>query len=208
MAQNAEMLLFEIDENQYEKCNFDQKGELQSYQKLKVGSISQRNDIYRLPVELFSYNAEGELQDTTKTIYTCNPNEQNIFVNIFPYSDYGKGGEIKVKSEDSNSFYPVDPDAGWQMGPIHFEMKINKGIVGFLGGKSKIKMYDRHVVPNDTLAAGRYEIDSKVELSVYVMGIKVKGLDYRVSEIVDKERGLVYQKFMAGDGSYFVIRLL
>lgn len=207
-AQQAEMLLFEIAGNRYERQNFDKTGKLKSMQVLNVGSIIKEKDNYRLPVEIISYDNNGKIKDTTRTIYTCNPDEKRIFVNIFPYSDYGSGGEIKVKAEDSNSFYPVDPDTGWGMNPIHFEMRINEGFLGFLGGKSKIKMYNRHIVANDTLAADQYEMNSKVELGVYVMGIKVSGLEYQVSEIVDKKRGLIYQKFRAGDGSYFVIKMI
>lgn len=207
-SQNKRMLLFEIDGNRYKRQNYDENGKLESFQILNVGSIQKHKNDYQLPVEIISFNQDKQPQDTTKTIYKCNPDEQRIFVNIFPYSDYGKGGEIKVKPEDTNSFYPVNPTSGWKMGPIHFEMKINKGIVGFLGGKSKIKMYDRHVLANDTLTASQYEIDSKVELGVYVMGIKVKSLDYRVMEIIDHDKGIIRQRFTAEDGSYFVIKLI
>ena len=74
-AQSSQMLLFEIDGNRYEKRNFNKQGELQSFQKLLVGSIEETGDIYKLPVELYLYNVEGELQDSTKTIYTCRPEE-------------------------------------------------------------------------------------------------------------------------------------
>jgi hypothetical protein len=60
-AQQAQkMLLFEIDGNRYEKRNFNQQGELQSVQKLIIGSIEEKENIYQLPVELYSYNAKGE----------------------------------------------------------------------------------------------------------------------------------------------------
>jgi hypothetical protein len=207
-AQNTQMLLFEIDGNQYKKSNYNKEGELQSYQKLIVGSIEKQADTYQLPVELYSYNAEGELQDSTKTIYTCKPDEQRVLLNVFPFTDYGKGSEIKVDLLDTKTFYPVAPEPGWEMESIEFALKIDKGLVGFLGGKSKIKMYDRHVVPNDTLQSGQYEINSNVDLGVYVLGIKVKGFGYKVLEIVDKDRGIIQQKFTSEDGSYFVIRLI
>lgn len=206
--QSRQMFLFEIDNNQYQKCNYNKQGELESFQKLLVGSIEENGDTYRLPVELYSYNAEGELQDSTKTIYICKPDEQKVLLNIFPYTNYAKGSEIKVNLLDTNAFYPATPEPGWEMGPIEFALNIDKGLAGFLGGKSKIKMYDRRVVPNDTLQTGQYEIHSKVALGVYVLGIKMKGYAYRVIEIVDKDRGIIRQKFTSKDGSYFVIRLI
>ncbi|MFU8862128.1 MAG: hypothetical protein ACNA8K_17105 [Cyclonatronaceae bacterium] len=65
--------MIEIDGNRYKKCNYNNKGELESYEKFIIGSIEQQSDLYRLPVDLYSYNAEGELQDSTRTLYTCRP---------------------------------------------------------------------------------------------------------------------------------------
>ncbi|WP_148898652.1 hypothetical protein [Fodinibius salinus] len=203
------MLLFEIDSNQYKKCNYNKQGELQSFQKLLVGSIEEEADNYRLPVELYSYSAQGELQDSTKTIYTCQPEEQKVLLNIFPFTDYGKGSQIKVNVEDEKAFYPVNPETDWEMKPIEFSLNIDKGLVGFLGGNSKITMYDRRVVANDTLQIGQYQINSAVDLGVYVLGIKIKGFGYHVVEIINKNQGIIWQKFTSeDDGSYFVISLL
>ena len=207
--QSEEMLLFEIDDNKYKKCNYNKEGELESFQKLLVGSIEENDDTYRLPVELYSYNAEGELQDSTKTLYTCRPDEQQVLLNVFPFTDYGKGSEIKVNLLDTKTFYPVSPEPGWEMKPIEFALNIDKGLVGFLGGKSKITIFDRRVVSNDTLQAGQYQINSEVDIGVYVLGIKMKGFGYRVIEIIDKDRGIIWQKFTSeDDDSYFVIRLI
>ncbi|SHG37079.1 hypothetical protein SAMN05443144_12621 [Fodinibius roseus] len=207
--QSEEMLLFEIDDNEYKKCNYNKEGELESFQKLLVGSIEENDETYRLPVELYSYNAEGELQDSTKTLYTCRPDEQQVLLNVFPFTDYGKGSEIKVNLLDTKTFYPVSPEPGWEMKPIEFALNIDKGLVGFLGGKSKITIFDRRVVSNDTLQAGQYQINSEVDIGVYVLGIKMKGFGYRVFEIIERNRGIIWQKFTSkDDGSYFVIRLI
>ncbi|WP_020404869.1 hypothetical protein [Gracilimonas tropica] len=207
--QSTEMLLFEIDGNRYQKCNYNKDGQVQSSEKFMVGSIDQQTDIYRLPVKLYSYNAEGELQDSTKTIYTCKPDEQQVLLNVFPFTDYGKGSEIKVNVKDEKAFYPVNPKTDWKMKPIEFSLKIDKGLVGFLGGNSKITIYDRQVVINDTLQTGQHQINSSVDLGVYVLGVKVKGFRYRVMEIIEKNKGIIWQKFISEeDGSYFVIRLI
>jgi hypothetical protein len=164
---------------------------------------------YRLPVEIYSYNAEGQLKDSTRTIYTCRPEEQSVLLNVFPFTDYGKGSQIKVNVNDEKAFYPVNPETDWEMKSIEFALNIDKGLVGFLGGKSKITIKDRKVVSNDTLQAGQYQINSEVDLGVYVLGIKMKGFGYRVVEIIEMNRGIIWQKFTSkDDGSYFVIRLI
>jgi hypothetical protein len=59
------------------------------------------------------------------------------------------------------------------------------------------------------LQTGQYQINSSVNIGVYVWGIKVKGFGYRVIEIIDGKRGIVWQKFTSeDDSSYFVIRLI
>lgn len=207
--QSRQMLLFEIDGNQYKKNNYNEKGELESYEKFIVGSIEQQSDLYRLPVELYSYNSEGEIQDSTKTLYTCRPGEKQVLLNVFSFTDYGKGSEIKVNLLDTKTFYPVSPEPGWEMESIEFALNIDKGLVGFLGGKSKITIKDRGVVSNDTLQTGQYQINSEVDISVYVLGIKMKGFGYRVIEMIDPKQGIIWQKFTSkDDSSYFVIRLI
>lgn len=207
--QTGEMLLFEIDSNRYEKRSFNQQDQLQSIQKLTVGSIEQTEDIYRLSLELYLYDEKGQLQDSSITIYSCRPDEQQVLLNIFPFSNYGNGSKIKVKLLDTNTFYPTAPEPGWEMEPIEFALNIDKGLAGFLGGKSKINIYDRRVVSNDTLQAGQYEINSNVDMSVYVLGVKVKGLSFQVVEIIDDDKGIIWQKFTRkDDDSYFVIRLI
>jgi hypothetical protein len=95
------------------------------------------------------------------------------------------------------------------MDTFEYSLKIDKGLVGILGGNSKISIYERQVVSNDTLQAGQYQINSNVDLNVYVLGIKVKGFRFSVIEIIDSEKGIVWQKFTnSSDGSYFIIRMI
>lgn len=204
--ENERMLLYEVEGNEYVKKDFSRDSSMTGKQVLKVGAVEKENNLLKMPVQLYSYDEKGELTDSTKTVYLCDPDERRVLVNLFPYSDYTTESEIKVNLLDTNAFYPVDPDANWEMESIEFEMNIDKGVIGFLGGKSRIKMYNRQVVPNDTLEADQYEINSQVELGVYALGIKMKGLNYQVTEVIDRNKGLIYQKFTSEDGSYFIIR--
>ncbi len=208
IAQDNTMLLFEIDGNNYESRSYSRQGNLNSFKKFFVGLIEKKEDFYKLPVDVFSYNSEGLLQDSVRTTYICKPGEQNVFINIFPFSDYKNENEIKVRLLDTNSFYPTKPEIGWEIKPIEFALNIDKGVVGFLGGKSKIRIFDRRIVQNDTLQVGEYEINSTVEFGVYVLGIKVKGLTYKAIEIIDPIKGIIYQKFTSSDGSFLTNRLL
>jgi len=206
--ESRKMLIFEIDHNQYRKCNYNEKGKLESFQKLNIGAIDQKSEVYRLPVTIYNFTVNGELKDSTNTIYTCNPDEQKILVNILPYTDYSDNNVVNVDPQGTNAIYPVNPETGWKMNDLKFEMKIDKGVIGFLGGKSRIEMKHRRVVPNDTVQTGQYEIDSIVNIRIYVLGIKMKTLNYTVIEIIDPDDGIIHQMFTSDEGSYFVIDLI
>lgn len=207
--QPKQMLVFEINGNHYKKRNYNKEGKLQSMQELVVGSLQKKTNSYRLPVELYSYNAKGQLQDSSKTTYSCEPDDRQVLLNAFSFTDHAKGREIKVNLKDTNALYPNNPGPDWQMKPVKFGLDIDNGLVGFLGGKSRITMKARQIAANDTLKTGQYQINTMVDIGVYVLGINVKSFEYRVAEIVDKDRGIVWQKFTSeDDGSYFVISLI
>lgn len=210
MAQNNNrMLIHEIEGNRYVKTDYSPEGKQTGKQVLKVETIEKQNDRLRMPVKLYSYNKKGNLEDSTKTIYTCNPDERRILVNLLSFSDYGKGSEIKINLNGTNAFYPVTPEPGWEMESINFQMNIDKGLVGFLGGKSKVNIHNRRIVSNDTLQTKQYQINSEVNFRIYVIGIRMKEFGYRIIEIIDKEEGIIWQKFTSeDDDSYFMIRLL
>lgn len=205
---NREMLLFEVNGNEYAKRNYSQEGKLKGWQKMHVGTLQKAKDAYQLPVKIYSYSADSTLQDSTKTMYVCDPDDRKVLLNILPFTDHTDQSTIKVKLLDTNAIYPVNPKTGWTMESIRFKLDLDSGIIGFFGGDSRIKMFNRQVVTNDTLDATRYQINSDVSIGAYVMGIQVKSIRFDVKEIVHAEARIVWQRFDQEGEGYFIINLV
>lgn len=53
------------------------------------------------------------------------------------------------------------------------------------------------------------DVGIETNFRLYVMGIRMKEFGYRVTEIIDKKQGIIWQKFNSNaDDNYFIIRLL
>ena len=204
-TQDAQLPIYQIDESRYEMRNYDEDGKLQFYQIFNTGSVSENDNMYHLPIEMYSYDEEGELQDSTKAIYYSHPGDTVLVFFVHPFNDYSEGTEIKVDLKDTSAIYPVDSDTSWQMEAIEFEMVIDKGLSSFLGGKSEVKISNRHIAPNDTLRDGQFQINSRIDLKLYVLNVKIMEYYYNVTEFVDRQRGVFRQKFKSGDGSFFTV---
>lgn len=205
-AQDHRLPIYQVDESRYEMRNYDESGKLQFYQIFNTGSVSEKDEMYHLPIEMFSYNKEGEIQDSTKAIYYSKPGERALVFFVYPFTDYSEGTEIKVDLRESSTIYPAEPDTGWQSSPVEFNMFIDKGLTSFLGGESEVRISNRHIVANDTLDNEKYQLNSRIDLQLSLLDVNVKEFYYNVTEIIDKEKGVIRQEFRADDGSYFIVR--
>lgn len=75
-----------------------------------------------MPLELYSYNKNGRQTDSTRTVFSCNPDQKTILLNIFPFTDYGLGSEIKVEVQGTNELYSVNPEPGQTIESLRFEI--------------------------------------------------------------------------------------
>lgn len=205
-AQDHRLPIFQVDESRYEMRNYDEAGELQFYQVFDTGLVSENDDMYHLPIEMYSYNEKGELQDSTKAIYYSQPGDKVLVFFVYPFTDYSEGTEIKVDLKETSAIYPAEPDTGWQMSPVEFKMFIDTGLTSFLGGESEVRISNRHIAVNDTLNSGEYQVNSRIDLQLSLLDVKVTEFYYNVTEIVDRKKGVIRQEFRADDGSYFIVR--
>jgi len=88
-----------------------------------------------------------------------------------------------------------------QTDDVEMEMKFNSGLLGFFGSKNKIKIYDRTLESDENWR----KIISKLKVKAYLLGIRIKQLDYAVTEKLNNQGLLSFQKFTEEDGSYFTM---
>jgi len=81
------------------------------------------------------------------------------------------------------------------------ELNFESGLLNFLGTKSNIKIYDRELKSNKN----EQIITSKLNIKAYMFGIRIKQLNYIITEELDDNGSLTFQKFTETDGSYFTM---
>ena len=82
---------------------------------------------------------------------------------------------------------------------IELEMSFDSGLLNFFGSKSTIKIYDRKFNNSEN------NINSKINIKAYALGIRIKQLNYTVNEKLNAQGLLTFQKFTEEDNSYFTM---
>ena len=81
------------------------------------------------------------------------------------------------------------------------DISFDSGLMNFFGSKSTIKIYDRKKEINNRSLS----IKSKISIKAYAFGIRIKQLNYLLTEKLNSNGLLTYQKFIENDGSYFTM---
>jgi hypothetical protein len=118
-------------------------------------------------------------------------------VMAFPFSNpKSKETEINTTSEKFKELYDLE-----NLEDIELQMSFDSGLLNFFGSKSTLKIYNRDLVvqPNNNI------IKSKVNIKAYALGIRIKQLNYTVTEKLNKNGLLTFQKFTEEDNSYFTM---
>ena len=202
---NKQMLIFQIEGNNYIKKNYDKKGELINSQTFVVGKIRKNKELYIMSLKTYLYNNKGEFEDSTSTKYICKPTDNKVLMNIFPFGNFSSNKTVKV-ALSYGDLYPENIVEGGKLDQVIFSAFIEGGTAGAFGSSTKINIFDRQIVKvNDN--QGIYHITSKIEIKAYLYGIKIGTISYLVEEIISKQKGILEQTFKKNTGEYFTIKL-
>lgn len=193
----TKMLIEQISGRTVVRENFDKDGTLLNKQSFKAGEIIKKDGYYKIEVatELFD-NKKINIEKYT-TIYQCKPDETSIMVMAFPFTKpNSKETEINSSTTNFTELY----DLG-SLKDIELEMSFNYGLLNFFGSKSLIKIYNRQLKTNKA----NMQIESKINIKAYAIGIRIKQLNYTVIEQLNNNNLLMFQKFTETDGSYFTM---
>ena len=184
-----------------ERENFDENNKLIDKQSFKVGKIVKNNNYYSIKIHTKTFDNREKLIEEFTINYKCKPEESSLMLMIIPFTKSKANQKTMViaKSSDFKKLYDLD-----NLRDIEVELKLESGLLKALGSKSKIKIYDRVIV----LKGKEKIIESKVNLKVYALGIRVKYLKYKIIEKFTQEETLFFQKFVMNNGSYFTVTYL
>jgi len=194
------MFIEQIAQKRIVRENFDQNGDLQSKQIFLTGELEQEGKTYRIKVIIELYDESGRLTEKYTTTYQCNPNEFDVLLNVFPFADPRDAKiTVDVTSKDFKQLYDLQRSP--ELRDIHLKMSIESGILSFFGSKSLITIKDR----DKRTENGNLVIRSKAVIEAYMMGLKIKTINYSVEEYLTENFVLQRQKFIQDDGTYFTM---
>ena len=197
MNSQTEMLIGQISGRVLVRKNFDDKGAFLNKQTFVARKTIKMNGYYEIEVITELFDKDKKATDKYTTTYRCKPDEASIMVMVFPFSNpKSKETEINTISKNFKELYDLE-----NLEDIELEMSFDSGLLNFFGSKSSIIIYDRELLvqPNNNI------IKSKFNIKAYALGIRIKQLNYTVTEKLNENDLLTFQKFTEADGSYFTI---
>lgn len=199
-GQRSGMFIEQIGGKKIVRVNFDKTDQILNQQTFLIGELKKEGGTYKLDVVTELYNKNGQLNEKYTTTYQCNPNEFDMLLNVFPFTDPNDEKiKVEVTSEDFKQIY--DLQSTEKLKDIHLKMSIESGLLNFFGSKSLITIKNR----NRKIENGKINISSKAVIEAYMMGIKVKTLNYTIEEYLTEDYVLQRQDFRADDGAYFTM---
>ena len=195
MNGQTEMLIGQISGRTVARENFDEDSVLLNKQTFEAGEIMEKDGYYQIEVVTELFDSENTSIEKYTTTYRCKPAEASVMVMAFPFAKpKSKETEINTTSKNFKELYDLD-----NLEDIELEMSFDSGLLNFFGSKSTIKIYDRKFNNSEN------NINSKINIKAYALGIRIKQLNYTVNEKLNAQGLLTFQKFTEEDNSYFTM---
>lgn len=195
-AQN-DMLIEQIAGKTVLRENFDKDGELVGKQIFRIGAIEKSSDSYSVELTTELYNKDDSIVEKYRTSYRCKPGQSSVVVMVFPlFAPKSKKIGIKTQSPNYKDIYDLE-----NLKDIHLKLSFDSGILNFFGSKNNIKIFNRKMATDSKIKT----LNSQVDIEAYLLGIKVKTIRYKVTELFDNNSDLISQEFRSKDGSYFTM---
>lgn len=197
VSAQTDMLIGQISGRSIVRENFDDEGAFLNKQTFEAGKIIEKDGFYEIEVITELFDKDKKSTDKYTTTYRCKPDEASIMVMAIPFADTkSKETEINTVSENFRELYDLK-----NLEDVEIEMSFDSGLLNFFGSNSNIKIFDRVLESNGN---GK-TVTSKINIKAYIIGIRIKQLDYVASEKLMSENLLSFQQFTEEDGSYFTM---
>lgn len=196
-AQNKEMFIQQVSGRTIIRENFENGGKLTGKQVFIAGNTEQRDGGFLVNISTKIYDEAEKLQSTYTTTYRCKPEESNVLLSVFTLSPKKRKISVSVKSGDFKKLY----DLNYLLRSLSLTMYIESGILNFLGSKNNIDMTNRSITKENS----RWKITEKLTIKAYLLGVRIKTINYNVTEYLSGGGLLEKQIFKQSNGDYFTI---
>ncbi len=197
------MLMYQIENKQFKKTNFDKNHKVIDYQYIKVGNIVQNNNVFSLEINMKKFDEKGNLKKEETSKYSCNTKEGGVFMGIIPFINKpSKKIDINVLSK--KSLYPNNLQEINSLDDYRIIATYKTGFLGVTAITDMNYINRKIKKTNDNT----YTILGEIDLKINVGGVNISNISYKSEEKIDTSKGIVFQKFVENSGSYFTIQLI
>ena len=204
--EGKEMLILQMEGNNYLRESFDKSGNVISKDLLKVGKINRFQDKLSVNVKVYNYSKSGNIEDSSETKYTCNPKDEKILMNIFPFAAFSSDKIVKVQLNSKFGLYPSPMKVDLTLDNISFTVLIEGGALGFFGTNSEGTIANRKVVAYNP-DSDTYNLTSTITIKSFLFGLNVNTISYVLREQINPNKGVLKQVFKEPSGEYFTVKL-
>jgi hypothetical protein len=198
-AQDKAMLIEQIESKKITRESFDKKGKLIGKQIFTAGKMTRSGGNFFINIKTELYDEAQKLEATYTTSYECRPEEADVLLSVFAINPKKRKVRVSVKSGDFKKLYAIT--ANDMVRSMSLTMYVETGILNFLGSKNNVDVTNRVLIKENN----NLKITEKISIKAYLMGIRVRTINYNVTEYLTLSGSLQKQVFRQTNGDYFTI---
>ena len=198
-AQDKAMVIEQIEGKKINRESFDKKGKLIGKQIFTAGKITRRGQSSFVTIKTELYDEAQKLEATYTTTYECRPGEADVLLSVFAIIPKERKVRVSVKSGDFKKLYALKPND--IVRNMSLTMYVDTGILNFLGSKNNVEVINRVLVKENN----NLKISEKISIKAYLMGVRVRTINYDVTEYLSLSGLLQKQLFKQEGGDYFTV---
>jgi hypothetical protein len=198
-AQDNAMLIEQIEGKKITRESFDKKGKLTGKQIFTAGKMARRGGTFFINIKTELYDEAQQLEETYTTSYQCHAGDADVLLSVFAINPKKRKVRVSVKSGDFKKLYALAPNE--MIRSMSLTMYVETGILNFLGSKNNVDVTNRVLIKENN----NLKITEKISIKAYLMGIRVRTINYDVTEYLTLSGLLQKQVFKQANGGYFTV---
>ncbi|SDL88238.1 hypothetical protein SAMN05421813_103119 [Daejeonella rubra] len=198
-AQDKAMLIAQIEGKKITRESFDNKGKLTGKQIFTAGKMTKRGESFFINIKSELYDEAQKLEETYTTSYECHAGEADVLLSVFAINPKKRKVRVSVKSGDFKKLYALT--ANDMIRSMSLTMYVESGILNFLGSKNNVDITNRVLTKENN----NLKITEKISIKAYLMGLRVRTINYNVTEYLTLSGSLQKQVFRQTTGDYFTV---
>ncbi|HUH28091.1 hypothetical protein [Gelidibacter sp.] len=198
-AQDKAMLIEQIEGKKITRQSFDKKGKLTGKQIFTAGKMTRRGGTFFINIKTELYDEAQKLEETYTTSYECRPGEADVLLSVFAVNPKKRKVRVSVKSGDFKKLYALAVDD--MVRSMSLTMHVETGILNFLGSKNNVDITNRVLIKENN----NLKITERISIKAYLMGMRVRTINYDVTEYLTLSGLLQKQVFKQANGDYFIV---